>query len=343
MKSLLSYAMRIWLKIELWHRRINESPLYRYLRIGTVCFAGVLSIFLTQAFLEGTWQAKLREGLSRHVSELGASVLPVPFVFLLWVYCVEKLRGPFTLNYSPFFSLISIGSFTSLYMIDTQAGLAYRMLWLAVITSFFTMIPVTQFFDRLWREPRVTLVALIGGTAAYNYYWLLRDIWHYMCSWTTQTVVMILKFFNFDADANVVGQDEMRFRIASDQFSIIVNPGCSGLEGIFLFMFMLSLTLLSDWEFFRRRSLSMFYAFGVVYMFFINTLRITVFYTLGYWAYKPDMPEWVQSMRGSTVDLFHSYVGWVFYVVAFIIFLLWIYESTAEKANAEKRAQTPVT
>lgn len=330
LKATLISAQTFTKNILLWVRGPNSSQLYRHLCIVSVCAAGVFALFGMQAWYEGSWQPKIRQGLSRHVAEMSASMLPIPFVFYFWVRLMEK-RRPFTTAYSPLFAILSISCFTGMYVMTRDWNMTKKVFLLGVITSFFVMIPVKEAVPLLLRNPRVTLVAIIGGMAAYNYYWLMRDLWYYMCGWTTTTVYYMLQFLSYDAVAYVHGRKETSFVILSKYFGIIVNPGCNGLEGIFLFNFMLSVMFLVDWEFFKKRSIILIYAIGAVYMFFVNALRITAFFSVGYWASQPNMPGWVKSMRGTTVELFHSYVGWAFYLIAFALFATWLYDSTAKK------------
>lgn len=314
-----------------WAETRGALLLRRYLIIGCIPFTAVASLLAISA-LNGTWtlMAEYRENFSRHISQLPAEFVPVPIAFLLWVYCMERSEK-FTLSFSPFFCAVSIAGFfireSTIRYFDAHA---IGML-IGVVAGFFVLLSLREVVRRIVHNPRPTFVALMGGFAAYNYYALMFSMWDRMCDWTTQLVYGMLQLFGFDATSAAINQGRTMMLINSPHFNIIINPGCNGLEGIFLFNFMLSVMLLLDWGLFKHRSILLLYVFGVFYMFFMNSLRIFLFFTLGYWAYNPDAWGWIQEFKGTPVYLFHSYVGWVFYLIAFGIFAAVLYSDAARK------------
>lgn len=294
----------------------------RYLSIGAVSLAGVLTLFILQAFFFGTWL--LENG--QHLEQLSAEFLPVPIAFLLWVRCMEKSEK-FNLSFSPFFCALAMEAYVALFVIRAPA-FTVGILLVAVLAGFFILVPFGEALGRLISRPREALILTIAATAAANYYWLTRVIWVQIVDATAHVVYAVLYLFDNSIVINTRKMAEIEMagiEIYSGYFNILVNPSCSGLEGIFLFAFMLSVMLLIDWDLFKRRSILLLYALGVILMFFVNALRITAFFTVGYWAYRPDAWEWVQSLKGAPVFLFHSYVGWVFYLIAFGLFAGWMY------------------
>jgi len=325
-----------------------EATIRRSLIMGGASLAAVLWLFFMQA-LEGqwTWMIHRDDHLWRHLPQLSAEALPIPIAFILWAQLMEKLDGKFVLCFSPSFGAFTIAfliagvgviAFPQLqqlmiqFMTAEHALDAFRRFQLimfvaGVITGLFVVVPVGECLKRVIRHPRPAIVAIIAASAAANYYWLMRIMWEQMCNWTLTGVYSFLSIFHMNIAGHVWSPSDTvtSLVIESPYFVIRVDPSCNGLEGIFLFNFMLSVMLLVDWELFKRRSLILLYGFGVLYMFVINILRISLFFTLGYWAYRPNAWKWVQGLRGAPVYLFHSYVGWVFYLAAFGIFAAWLY------------------
>jgi len=313
--------------------RLTHEPegFARYLSIGCVVLAGMLTLFFFQWASEGRWMLKAHS----RVVELSAQFLPVPFAFLAWVYVMERMEK-FKLSFSPVFCILSMECFFAVQMARPWYDLSQWLLGAAIIAGFFVLVPFMEAMRRIWQQPRPAFVALFAATAAFNYYALLRSVWEIMCTGTANVVYGVMKLFGYNVGMRVEflrseGVGRSVIRISSPDFGVLVFPDCSGLEGIFLFGFLLSVMLLLDWELFKRKSILLLYAFGAVYMFFMNALRIFVFFSIGYWAYRPGAWEWMQSLRGAPIMLFHSYIGWVFYLIAFGVFAWWMYRSAGRK------------
>src|SRR5258706_13246147 len=103
--------------------------------------------------------------------------------------------------------------------------------------------------------------------------------------------------------------------LGSANFAVQLQPPCSGLEGIFLFMFLLSGMILLDWQWFKRFRLLDIYLVAIVFMFFVNALRITVYVIIGHWANAPDAGEFAQSLGDLPLAMFHSLAGGVLYLI----------------------------
>ncbi|MDE3059768.1 MAG: exosortase/archaeosortase family protein [Pseudomonadota bacterium] len=303
----------------------------RYLSIGSQSLAAVLTLFILNAFQGGwTWMQHVRDGLARHILQLPAEFVPIPFAFLLWVRLMERER-PFVLRFSPFFGALGIACLAAIPQLLAFPDLRQYLFGAAVVSSLFVLVSFADCLGRMIRQPRPAIVAILAASAACNYYWLMRTLWAQMIGWTAHTVHVILRFYGAAAFAMPHPKWQGSFIIGSHYFRASVNPGCNGLEGIFLFNFLLSVMLLLDWQLFRRRSLILLYGLGVIYMFFVNAIRITVLFSIGYWAYRPDAWPFMWHFRGATLEMFHSYEGWVFYLIAFGLFAAWLYRTTLRR------------
>ncbi len=68
--------------------------------------------------------------------------------------------------------------------------------------------------------------------------------------------------------------------LALDHFTVIIYPGCSGMEGVFIFCFLFSVILLLDWHLFSKWHVFEIYAWGMMYMLmWINTFAYYLFFS----------------------------------------------------------------
>jgi|GEM_PF-6483764 len=303
----------------------------RYLGLVNISLTGVLALFF---ILSASEEARRAIDNSHHVLPMAVKFIPVPIAFLFWIRLVER-NGRLAMRSSPVWLGLSVGLFISSVLVSFPP-LRQFCIATAVLSGLCVYVSPREYWGRIRREPVATLVLLIAATASINYYWLMQALWVEMRGLTTEVVYFVLKLFGTDAYAVIHPRVNTTIFIRSPNFMIWVNNACNGLEGIFLFNFLLSIMFLLDWDIFRRSHIFLIYVFGVIYMFIINSLRITVFFTVGYWAYKPGVPEWVSAMRGWPVMMFHSWIGWVLYLIAFGLFALVLYRSVGRKNRIRK-------
>jgi len=331
-QKIRSLVLKILRKFIDWVRSPTGQQAGRLLTACSGSFAAVATIFIFHA-LEGEWT--WFQHLGRHfASQIAVEFLPIPIMFMLWLRYMDH-RKKFVMAFSPLFCAISIVFFVTAQEMASDYNLQQELFVAGVISALFIMVPFSAALGRMLLNPRVTICAIVGSAAACNYYWLQSTMWEKMCGWTAQAAFKILHPYS-PSFSTFITPHQHNFIIISPHFQIQINPGCNGLEGIFLFNFLLSAMLLIDWELFKRKSIVLLYAFGVVYMFYINALRIVSFFTLGFWAYNPYAWHWMWYLQSAPLILFHSYVGWVFYLIGFGVFAGWMYTSTTRETLVAK-------
>jgi len=317
-------------------QRLGQRPAAlaarRLWRAGCASFAAVAAIFVIHAvFGDWTWM----QHLGRHfASQIAVEFLPVPVMFFLWLRAVENGK-PWVLSFSPFFCAVSVACFVLAQEMGRDYDMQQVLFGWGVVASLFVMVPFWKVLRTVITSPRPAICAVLGASAACNYYYFMRTIWTNMRDWTSHAAANILHA----AGVPVVAELHPKWQsviLTGPHIHVEVNPGCNGLEGIFLFNFMLSVMLLVDWQLFRRCSIVMLYAFGVAYMFLMNALRISVFYSVGLWTWQPGVPPWVASLRVAPMLLFHSYIGWTFYLIAFGLFAFIMYRTAYYETMSEK-------
>src|SRR5262249_24063071 len=138
-------------------------------------------------------------------------------------------------------------------------------------------------------------IAIIAATTVWNYFHLLHGPFlNPLTRWTTQAVHAVLQLFDPTISVSKLPQPNSYYTIASSSYAIHFAPHCSGIEGIFLFQFLLSGLTLTHWDSFSKRAVVPLYFMAAVYSFLVNVIRISALYAVGYWAYRPDAWSWVK-------------------------------------------------
>ena len=131
----------------------------------------------------------------------------------------------------------------------------------------------------------------------------------------------------------------IKMMVLSKYFVVEVYRTCSGLEGMSLFIFLLSIIFLLDWRIFRQVRILEIYLIGILYMFFINAVRIASVFSVGYHAWDPAASGFAKSLRGAPIELFHSFVGHIYYLTAFAIFAAIMYRRCIKYLEKSKASQ----
>lgn len=303
----------------------------RALLITSFALAGALTVFLFQnaiwlAFRDlWLWQ-NYHYGNDVFKKRFCAALLPVPFVFVLWLGALEARHGRFALRFSPIAAGWSVIAYAGIFALTHWPDGMFIALAFGVLAGLFAFLPFLPWLRVAVQHKRLGMVALAGGSAALCYYLLMGHYAsHVVLDWTAEATSRAIALVGIDAVVAENMDFPLAYNMITPHFRIILAPFCGGLEGIFLFIFMLSVVAILDWEKFSRHRLSLIYAAGVLVMFTVNILRITALFSLGYLAYHPQTQSWASGLRGAPVTLFHSYVGWGLDLLVFCVFLLILY------------------
>jgi exosortase/archaeosortase family protein len=317
----------------------NRSPAQaalRYAVIVSVALAEVLAVFALYGYIGDKLHARWNSNYTLEIFErhLITGLLPVPLAFLLWLRVLER-DGRLPLQFSLPMALLSAAGFTALFSLAAHPYLMLASLAFAVVTALFIFVPIAPWAQRVLRQPKLACVALIAATASMNFYWLME---HFTLAKALlfaagKTASFLLSVFGIPIFMVQSIEYPLAYDLYSSHFKIILVPFCCGFEGIFMFFFVLSAVLMLYWQRFKTRRLWPLYGMGIVVVFLINALRIAILFSIGHLANTPGMPGWVQSLRGAPFELFHSWLGWVMYQIAFALFAVWLCRSGSKKSN----------
>lgn len=264
-------------------------------------------------------------------TRIAFQIAPVTCACILWErLSMQHKRN--TYQVSLLFCGASIGAIVAgLIAISNSTAypaLATTLLLAGTVASFFIITPAQAWIASAVAHPRAATIALTCGAAGIVYYSLRESlIERAVLRWSASAVLFSIRQIVDNTSVNYQGRGAITV-IRSEYFGIEMYPACSGLEGFCLFVFLLSALLMCDWPILKARCVTSLYAVALTYVFAANVLRIVSLFLLGYWAHRPSAGELARSMRGAPVDIFHSYAGAVYYLIAFGLFVAWLYWTT---------------
>jgi exosortase/archaeosortase family protein len=272
----------------------------------------VLPLLIGVAIAWQTWAAHPR---------LAISLMPVFAMFLLWYRLMSQ-----TTEIKSSFNIVALllsGVFVlcGMFFYRRLDPVIYGALTsLGFFAAFFVFADVADVARCVRGEPRPAMVAVIGSLTMHAYALMekLDDLgWEKMANATILIVRGILRLFGIHSTSWTIHDGDVRAPVVVlDNFSVIIYSGCSGMEGVCLFFFLLSCILLLDWRLFSRWEVFELYAWGFLYMFVVNALRITAFILFGHWAGVGEE---------AITEIFHSWIGFVLYFIAFGVFMVALY------------------
>jgi exosortase/archaeosortase family protein len=299
-------------------RRFLTTNARRYITSGFYCLAGYFLFCILKY-----------PGLT---SDIAASALLPAIPYLLWLR-LKECDEPCKLRFSFLAAAASLGCFTALALRHHTARHIWTMtddkwlLLLGVCSGWFVRLPLQEGLRRVRKHWRATCVFLFCAVSPWTYFvlWYTR-----VFAFVSLTTTHITSWLLNNCGIAVENYHTRKIIIESAYFKIEMSPPCSGLEGVFMAIYMLSLLFLWDWDFFSKKRLSLIYALVISAMFLMNSIRIALFFTVGHWAYHPNAWEWIQRFRGAPLYLFHSYIGWILYLMTFWLLVHILYKTRSK-------------
>lgn len=307
-----------------------------YLTIGSITFAGLLVMQIAR-WINAQNIEQTSDGIVWFTAP-SLYFLSLPIAFLFWIYALRDVHR-FTLSFSLPACIASVIGFMLASGLDLKEHHALVIIFslLGCLAGCFTFISWQAFRHYAFRDERMTCVAIIGMFASGMYCVMDSYMWERMAYSAALSSKFVLELLGLDMDIGVYKRIKLypATVLSSDNFTIMVYQPCSGLEGIFLFIFLLSLVLLLDWKMFLNLRLIETYLIGFIFMYVANILRIVSLFTLGHNANAPDASPLMASMKGLPMHIFHSFVGQLYYILAFMVFthVLYAYVALGKKPD----------
>lgn len=253
----------------------------------------------------------------------------VPFVVALVIFLASWVRKDIL---SPRFEprnfilnlvfLLAVGVQTA-FTDFLFASIPSAPLWVAVLLVTIAATLVTSFsvfhswpaLLRAIRSQRLSLFwFLVSVLSLLLYPRVLEIFWPVLSKWTTYASAAVLNLLGVGVETLVT---PYKFVVSSDRIGIAVNMGCSGLEGLFFFLFSFGLIVSLRPSLVHMRRAVVVVPLGLGMMFAMNVVRITFFFLVAL-----AVENYLGQSRGGRFITwaFHANIGWILYAVALWFF-----------------------
>jgi len=138
---------------------------------------------------------------------------------------------------------------------------------------------------------------------------VIRNSWHFFSTTLTKCSAGILSWIYPDVYYTLEGDPQLYVQ----GFTAAIGAPCSGIDSLSMFIGLFILMIFLDWRYINKNRIPAFFMIGLVGMFFMSILRIFLLFYVG--TFNP----------GLAMSLFHTNLGWVFFIAYFMIFLWFIY------------------
>jgi exosortase/archaeosortase family protein len=177
-----------------------------------------------------------------------------------------------------------------------------------LMTSFLITLKLSEILAYVRRRNSTALYALIAVTSLLNYPLILKFFWREASYLTAKSVFYVYRLFGVQLKFLFT---PVSFNLSGGGFAIRIIMGCSGLEGIFFFIFAFSLIQCLERKSFNF-NVAIAYGLGSILLFLLNTVRIASFYLLGI-----ELQKHYETLTAKTVieSVFHNHIGWILYLL----------------------------
>lgn len=178
--------------------------------------------------------------------------------------------------------------------------------FLAVLIPTFLILGVfgKQFIKYFLRQFKKEIRICIGlSVAFYLAIFQIWKLWPYL-SW------MVMKSVAWMLSLHIAPIREMgQLTLFVKTFAVRIEQACSGIESIFLFSSLYVLIALVDWKEFNKKKLIFSFIPALIGLFIVNIIRVYILILIGVY-FSPRL----------MLELFHTYLGMVLFIVYFLLF-----------------------
>ena len=260
---------------------------------------GKMVIFSSLVFYLLT-REKLKRGVHHTQSAQSHSYNRGNLLYLLAAFIITGLFFPVAhtlLSYPSFFSNLPLSLFTHALV----AGIPV-LLTLGIFGPTF----LQNFIYYFRKELLVCLALSIIFYFAIFYVW---NLWPYISFLVlhSEYSLLTLTFTN----VHIIPP----FTLFLNTFGVEIEESCSGLDSLFLFTTLYLFIGLLDWKTINHTKFFLMFIVSAIALFFVNILRIYLLLLAGVFI-SPTL----------TVQLFHTYLGMVLFIIYFILFWKLFYQ-----------------
>lgn len=185
---------------------------------------------------------------------------------------------------------------------------------LLLVLSFISTIKFSEVLAYIRKENTAAAYVLICLVSLFNYPLILKYFWREASYLTAKAIYWVYKICGVPLGIRLT---PVSFNLSGGGFAIKIIMGCSGLEGIFFFIFAFSLIQCLEKRGFSWTVLTA-YGVGSIFLFLLNTFRISIFYLLGIQMERMSLGGMGKRLIEGA---FHNHIGWILYLAGIIFFV----------------------
>ncbi|MCB0406222.1 MAG: exosortase/archaeosortase family protein [Bdellovibrionales bacterium] len=207
---------------------------------------------------------------------------------------------------------------------QTQTLWTWSLLWtLCTCSSITIFFPPSLLLERAKRHADLALPLCLLAISTLALQYLSTFLWNHILLGPMSAALRIVLW--------IAGYDQYRTFIEASRFYILhpllevnIAEPCGGFTGYMLFFVLYSIVLVLDGSKAPRRLRWGALLFGVLYMSFLNILRIGLL--LGF-ALREGRTHGKEAAAAFVKGLFHSHAGWIVYLIGLIPFFWFLYKA----------------
>jgi len=260
--------------------------------------------------------------------DIGVAVLVTLFAFaLISRYKLIKLKMyKYNKKQGLLFSIITLLFIISYLIVryftaqNTTITLQYHLLFfwailINVILIFISMVIAIfnlQFIKDFIKDFKKELFfCSMLSLLAYFFILKIRVSWYLLGGFVARSVAFLLRLSFNDVFLNITNNT---FTLGLGSFVANIGSPCSGIESISMFLLLYFLIFAYDYKILNKKRMFIVLLPGLIGTVLVNILRIYLLYLTGAFI----SPEFA-------IGMFHSNIGWVLFIVYFIVFWWFVY------------------
>jgi exosortase/archaeosortase family protein len=172
----------------------------------------------------------------------------------------------------------------------------------------------SRFIRKFWKSLLVMICALM---IYFGIVFLIRLAWRLLAEIIAYGNSSLLGLLGFASSAAIGAGDPS---IAADGFSVVIGSPCSGVDSLAMFIGLFSIVLLLDWHRIDRKKVWKYFAAGLIGMFVVSFIRITLLMVIG-----------ARISEAFAMNLFHNNAGWLLFIIYSTLFFWFAYPKLIKK------------
>lgn len=206
----------------------------------------------------------------------------------------------------------------------------FLLLLFALFTalSVYTKTFISWFVKKYWKS--IVIFAVLGII----YFFLIQFfqlIW-YQLSYFVAISIKSLLSLTFDPVIFSAGTTAVGPKLGVEGFIVGISNECSGIDSLLLFISLYTLLLVLDWKKMNVKRMAILFIPGLIGTVAYNILRIYLLLLVGVFI-DPVF----------AVDVFHTNIGWILFLVFFVIFWhfgsKWVYKKSFLKSKKKDKEE----